>query len=196
LLAHCPNPRTARRISPMDFLIRFSPWIAYSVVASAVSWQAGLGAGLVVTLLVVGYALRSHSLDVLTIGGLVYFAAMLVASPWLGAGVHAYTQAISHGWLTLLMWASLALGAPFTMTFAKRETSPDVWASARFRQVNVVITTIWAGCFTVAAAVLIVLAASRVDQGATLTQVASIVVPLVMMRIYLVGVRKNLPAGT
>ena len=42
---------------------------------------------------------------------------------------------------------------PFTVAFARRTTSPEVWETALFKDINRIMTLTWAGLFLVAAAI-------------------------------------------
>lgn len=177
----------------MEFLVRFSPWIAFGIVTGSSGWTAGVVAGLAVTVAVAIYTLRTGGgIDILTGGSVVFFAAMLAISPMLShTAQDYYTQAISHGFMALLMWLSLAVRRPFTLTFAKREAPQHLWNNPVFVRTNMVISAIWAACFTVGTIVLLSIAARHTTQGMTLVQIASIVAPIVLMRRYIENTRRE-----
>ncbi|TCL08297.1 hypothetical protein BXY66_0332 [Shimia isoporae] len=64
------------------------------------------------------------------------------------AGLLAYWPLFMPAALMCMCWASLALGRPFTIQYAKKETPKEFWGSAIFKQVNVQISTVWGICFT------------------------------------------------
>jgi hypothetical protein len=42
---------------------------------------------------------------------------------------------------------------PFTVDYAKRDTPPEVWETPQFKEINRIMTLVWAGLFLAAAAV-------------------------------------------
>lgn len=178
----------------MGFLVGFSPWIVFGIVTGTAGWTAGVAAGLAMTAAVAIHTLRTtRGLDILTVGGVVFFGGLLASSPLLSNTVQDYyTQALSHGFMALLMWLSLAVRRPFTLTFAKREAPRHVWNDPAFVRTNMVISAIWAACFTVGTIVLLGIAAHHTTDGATLVQIGSIVAPIVLMRRYIENTRREL----
>jgi hypothetical protein len=92
--------------------------------------------------------------------------------------VHHYTGALSFGWLALIAWGSLAVRRPFTLGIAKLGAPRELWDNRGFVRVNLVITTVWAVCFAVAAVIGVILAINNVGVLiTTLVQVAAFVLP-------------------
>lgn len=81
---------------------------------------------------------------------------MLTVSPLLaGAALEAWTQAISPGWITAIMWPSIVVRRPFTLAFATRETPAEMVGTPESLRFNDIITAEWAISFTVGTAALV-----------------------------------------
>jgi hypothetical protein len=184
----------ASEVIKMETLVRFAPWIAFGLVGGHSGWTAGVVAGLAATVAVAIYSRRGGAgVDILTGGSVVFFAAMLALSPVLSHTTqHYYTQALSHGFMALLMWLSILVGRPFTLPFAKREAPQHVWNTRRFRRTNLVISALWAASFTLGTIILLGIAAHHTTDGTTLVQVASIVAPMSLGKRYIEYSRREL----
>jgi hypothetical protein len=180
----------------MSFLFTFLPWIVYAVLGghTAASQQHGTLAALVVTVLVIAYKLKKGSaLDALIIetGSAVFFAVIaIVAFAAPNSGAATYAAPLSGTTLAVIAWGSLAVRHPFTLGIAKQTTPREIWTEPVFVHSNDVITTVWAACFTVSAAVL----AAVVHAGGdvllrTLLQVLGFVVPMLFTVRYIKSVR-------
>ncbi|WP_063734620.1 hypothetical protein [Streptomyces sp. RTd22] len=165
----------------MGYVRGFAPWIAFSVVAM-LGWQWGALAGLVLGgwLLIQcrreGVAADALILDASTV---LFFAALTTwafARP--DSGLKDYGGGLSMGWLAVTAWATLVIGHPFTTGIARRQAPREVWDTAVFRRINVVISSVWAGAFTLTAAALAVSVAAGLDSWVPLAvQAAGFVLP-------------------
>jgi hypothetical protein len=93
--------------------------------------------------------LRKRQLDPLSIGTLIFFAAMsaiALASPH--SSVHKWIPALSPGALALISGLSLVAGRPFTLEIAKRTTPESAWSLPQFIQINTFLTRVWTASFT------------------------------------------------
>ncbi|NBE50382.1 hypothetical protein [Streptomyces boluensis] len=139
----------------------FIPWIAFVVVATRVDWRYGALAGFVLAAALLTADRRSgRAWDevVIEASGVVFFAILgAVAFSVPDAPVKDYGPAMSLGWLAATAWGSLAIRRPFTLGIARRRAPREVWELPLFHRINAVITGVWAGAFTVTAAVLAVL---------------------------------------
>ena len=147
----------------MDKLKTFLPWIAYGVGSAVVDWRVGLAAGLVVGLVL--RATTRQRIDLLSGATVVFLAVLLpVAILWPQSEVADAMPAVCLAFLGVVAGASVLVGRPFTETYARRETPPELWATDIFRQANRVITTGWAVSFLVTATVVAVLLEVAPDQ--------------------------------
>ncbi|MFI9050613.1 hypothetical protein [Streptomyces sp. NPDC053427] len=165
----------------MGYLRSFIPWLVFAGVASF-GWQWGALAALVVAAgLLVADRAGGLSLEfrLLEYGTIVFFAALaMLAFAQPHSGLRLYSGALSHGWLALIAWLSLAVRRPFTMAIARRMAPPEVWHTPLFRRINMVLTTAWAVSFTLGAAAQAVVAAEHLSLLVSIPiQIAGFVLP-------------------
>ncbi|MGI3200361.1 hypothetical protein ACRJ4W_21365 [Streptomyces sp. GLT-R25] len=114
----------------MGYLRGFIPWIVSGVVSSF-DWRWGAIGGLVTgLLLLLQDRRRGVDLDalVLEISAIVYFVvvgAVAVTDP--DSVLADHTDVISFAWLAATAWGSLAVGRPFTLGIARRQTPREYW---------------------------------------------------------------------
>jgi len=167
----------------MNVVRGYLPYLVFAVLAS-VAWQWGALAALVIGLVSLarqrtsGVPANALVLDIATV---VYFAllsALAFTAPH--SPLHHYTGVLSFGWLALIAWSTLAVRRPFTLGIAKLGAPRELWDNPGFLRVNVVITTVWAICFTITAAISAILAINNASSlVTTLIQVVAFVVPAV-----------------
>jgi uncharacterized membrane protein len=168
-------------MSKLSFVRGYLPYVVFAALAS-VAWQWGALAALALGLVSLVRQRTSgvpESALVLDIATVVYFALLTTlafAAPH--SPLHHYTGALSFGWLALIAGGSLAVRRPFTLGIAKLGAPRELWDNPGFVRVNVVITTVWATCFTVAAVISLILAINNVGVlVTTLIQVIAFVLP-------------------
>ncbi|MFG2343484.1 hypothetical protein [Streptomyces phaeochromogenes] len=172
----------------MGYLRGFIPWIVSGVVSSF-DWRWGAIGGLVTgLLLLLQDRRRGVELDalVLEISAIVYFlvvGAVAVTDP--DSVLADHTDVISFGWLAATAWGTLAIGRPFTLGIARRQTPREYWDMPEFIRVNNHITTAWGAGFTFIAVSLAVCGA--VDAPAWIgisAHVAGLVGPAVFTKVH------------
>jgi hypothetical protein len=136
----------------MGILLAFAPFIAFALVDRLLGSTDGLVAGALVSLvLILRDALSpERTPKILEIGTAFLFCALvlyaLLAHPaWSVVGVRLCVDA---GLLAIVL-ASMALGRPFTLQYAREQVAPELHASPAFLRVNYVITGAWALAFAV-----------------------------------------------
>jgi hypothetical protein len=67
-----------------------------------------------------------------------------------------YAQAGAHAFLTLIVLGSVAIGHPFTESYARESTPKEVWGTPGFRAINRTISLVWGLAFLVGTVSLIV----------------------------------------
>ncbi|MBO0802877.1 MAG: hypothetical protein J2P25_07355 [Nocardiopsaceae bacterium] len=136
----------------MMYLRGFLPWIVLAVVSSFAGQGTAMAAALVTCLLVLAARGRATRTDLLGLATLGYFAVMTAVA---FAAPHAipdsWTGPLSIGVLGLVSWVSLAVRQPFTLHFARQQTSSEFWNHPVFYRINAVITAVWAASFTLTA---------------------------------------------
>jgi hypothetical protein len=147
----------------MGLLLAFSPFILFAVLNGLAGPLPGLAAG---TLVAAALLLRDavtagrtpKILDIgttLLFGGLALYTVLTDAS-WSIVGVRLCVDA----GLLLIVLASLALGRPFTLQYAREQVSESLWHHPIFIRTNVTVTRFWAAAFalmTLAEAALLTL---------------------------------------
>jgi hypothetical protein len=166
----------------MSYVFAFAPWIVYAVIPES-HWQWGALAALAVTLVLLVRGLaqrRPPSALIVELGSVIFFAGaatLAFADPH--TALHPYLPAISHSWLALISWFSLAIRQPWTLGIAKQTTPREVWNQPMFLRTNDIITLAWAISFSVGAVVLGTFGAVGAATGAVVTvQVLSFAIPM------------------
>lgn len=135
----------------MNILLGFAPYVAFFLFMRAVSVDAGLWAALAVAAGSAGLGwTRTGSLKVLEIGTIVLFAGLAVFT-WAGHWtwtVMALRLAVDAGLLAIML-ASLAIGRPFTLQYAREQVPEQYWRAPLFLAINGRITWAWAVAFAV-----------------------------------------------
>lgn len=129
----------------------FVPWIVLAV-GSGVDNRVGAIGGLISAGVLIGVGRRAGRgpdeliLDLSTAGFMALFGLVAVARP--DAPLLDYGTALAMGWLAATAWLSLALRRPFTLGIARRRVPEQIAGTTAFVRTNVIITTVWALCFT------------------------------------------------
>jgi hypothetical protein len=136
----------------MGILLAFAPFIVFAVLDRLTGPTIGLIAGALVSLALIARDVLTpgrtpKTLEIgtaLLFGGLALYA--LFAHPtW---SVIAVRLCVDSGLLAIVL-ATMALGRPFTMQYAREQVAPELHASPQFVRVNYVITGAWALAFAV-----------------------------------------------
>ncbi|MCB1006471.1 MAG: hypothetical protein R2699_16500 [Acidimicrobiales bacterium] len=128
-----------------SMIVSFGPWIAVWVLTSNSSYIPGL---LVATALAAGLLVfdryEGRSTKLLNVGTLVVMAGVTIVGVVTDASwMDTWLSPILNGFLLLIMVASVAVGRPFTMEYAKESAPPEVWDTPAFRHINTMITWVW-----------------------------------------------------
>lgn len=131
----------------MHIVLGFLPFIAFAALAASGRVLAGL---IVAFVLAAAPILRRRSAKLLEGGGAMLFGALALWSLLAPAppGPFAVRLAVDAG-LTVIVLASLAVGRPFTLAYAREQVSPALWDNPMFLAVNRRITVAWAAAFAV-----------------------------------------------
>lgn len=137
----------------MNVALSFVPFIIFAIVNGAINLAAALAVSAVISAaLIVRTVVGSASPKILEIGSLVLFGGL-----WLFVEVSATSISLPAVRLTvdmgllLVVLASMGVGRPFTIQYAKEQVPREYWNRPRFRRVNYVITSVWAASFGVTA---------------------------------------------
>jgi hypothetical protein len=167
----------------------FLPWITYPVVAAVFDWRVAALAALAVALVLVVGDRRAEMFGLTAI--VLFSGVSVVAFVDPASGLHRYVGALTPAALAVAALISIAVGAPFTLAFAKRVAPPEYWDTPMFMHVNNVLTAVWAASFTVTAAVTAGVLVFHPQAGGliVLAQVAGFVIPMRICRTYPASVR-------
>ncbi|MEO3826504.1 hypothetical protein [Actinomadura sp. B10D3] len=142
---------------PKYYARTFLPWVLLAVV-SGVDVRAGALTGLAAALALLAHDLRrgrhadSLILEISTTAFLATLTVAAFAAP--GSPPMGYGASLAIGWLGVTAWVTLLVGRPFTAGIGRRQVSAEIAATTAFRDINRVLTAVWAASFTVMAAVL------------------------------------------
>jgi hypothetical protein len=131
-------------------LTGFIPLIVYGVLAgsSPESVVLALGAATVVTVLVGLSDLRKGM--ILTWATLILFGSLLVAVGVLGlTGILPFMGMLIYAALAAVTFGSILAKTPFTLQYAREMVDRTLWESPAFIRVNVLMTGVWGGVFTI-----------------------------------------------
>jgi hypothetical protein len=152
----------------------FIPWILFWVIGGPSTWETAAIAALLAAVLLTVLSIETTNapaasprpdrpaglldlrrLKVLDVATIVFFAALvivaLVTSRQDLATLDQYSQALSSGALGLIALGSVLVGHPFTVDYAKEQAPPEVWHTAAFKKINLVLTLVWTVVFLVCA---------------------------------------------
>jgi hypothetical protein len=120
----------------MGILLAFAPFIVFAVVDRVAGPLAGLTPGALVSLILLArdWWVAGRSVKILDIGTALLFVGLvlysLLAKPtW---SVIAVRLCVDSG-LLLIVLASMAVGRPFRMQYAREQVKPELWSSSQFR---------------------------------------------------------------
>jgi hypothetical protein len=136
----------------VGILLAFAPFIVFAVVERLAGPLAALATGALVSLILLirDWITPGRSLKILEVGTALLFCALLLsgvreAVAWSVIGVRL---CVDIGLLVIVL-ASMAVGRPFTLQYAREQVAPEFWSSREFVRTNWVITAIWALAFAV-----------------------------------------------
>ena len=132
-------------------LTGFLPWIVYWILVGNVPFTTSVlvALGVAVAVTTATYA-RTRSVKLFEAGAIVIFVALLVITL---AGEESFLerwiQPISNLGILVLALATVVVGRPFTLEYARESTPPEVQGTAGFLYVNRVLTWVWIAAFAV-----------------------------------------------
>ncbi len=130
-----------------EMMWSLTPWLTFMTASSLFILWAGLAAGGLVALVVLGRAVvqkKVHVLDLASIFFLLALAsALVVVHPGDLGTWNRYAQPGAHGLLTVLVFGFVLLGRPFTEASAREQTPAVVWHNPRFQTFNRELSLVW-----------------------------------------------------
>jgi len=135
----------------MSVVLSLSPFAVFFVLMRLHSPIAGLLGALVVSLVLLArMRRRKEAVKILEAGSLVLFG-ILVAYTWIASptwSVATVRLAVDVGLLAIVL-ASLAIGQPFTIQYARERVPEQFWGLPVFFTTNLIISATWAVAFAV-----------------------------------------------
>jgi hypothetical protein len=131
-------------------LTGFVPLVVYGVFAgnSVTSVIAALAAATLISLIVGWNDLRDGM--ILSWTNLVLFGSALVAIAVLGLNwIIPYMGILIYAGFGAVTFSSIAVGKPFTLQYARGMVDKSLWGNPFFIRVNVLMTGVWAGIFSI-----------------------------------------------
>ncbi len=134
-----------------DMLWSFAPWGVFLTVVrfGGVYWGASAAAIVAIVVLTRAVSLKkAHLFDYV---GAAYFIGLLS----LLAALHPsdigtwgrYAQAVAHGSLCVIVFASVLFNHPFTEPYARAQAPKEIWNSPAFHALNRKISLVWGFAF-------------------------------------------------
>lgn len=172
----------------------FLPWIAFSIAAGPLGWRAA--AAIALAFAAIGMAREGWSVagDALRIATVAYFAGLsLLALADPTSPIHNFIPALAPFALAIAAGASIIVGRPFTIAFAKRVAPREYWDTPMFMHVNFVLTGVWATSFAVSAAMIaaLLVVAPHAAVLVLVVEIAAFVIPMRISKTYPARVRER-----
>ena len=121
-----------------DLVWSFSPWLLFLPATRFTSFSGALALGLVAALVVAARAIGHRRFHLLDAASVLYFTglglALEIVHPTSVLYWSRYAQAGAHPFLTLVVLGSVAIGHPFTESYARESTPKEVWGTPQFRR--------------------------------------------------------------
>jgi hypothetical protein len=126
------------------------PWLIYVVGAASGYWLWALAGGALAMLVVVAIEYRHHATKIVDCTSLGFFIVMLAAAfatgQWIIAG---YNVLIVWTAFAVVFWTTIAIGAPFSLQYARERAPSSAWHHPIFIRANYRISLLWAVISTI-----------------------------------------------
>ena len=136
-----------------ELIWSFAPWLAFLLGARFGSLYVAVAVGVIFAVVVTGRAGWRRRLHLLDVASLCYFlilgAVLMTVHPGHLDFWSRYAQAGSHTALTVIVFASILAGHPFTESYARERTPATIWRTPEFHAVNRRISAVWGLAFLI-----------------------------------------------
>ena len=128
----------------------FAVWITYGVLSGNGYWiVAALGA-LAIASAIVAHEHRRRATKIMDCTTVAYFVFTLITTiavgPWLFKNYNVF---LTWTVFAMVTWATLLIGFPFTIQYAREQAPVEVWDHPLFMRLNVILTVVFGLMFTV-----------------------------------------------
>jgi hypothetical protein len=136
-----------------DMIWSFSPWLVFLTVNRFASLYWAIAAGGVAALVVLARAVSRHKVHLFDGVSVAYFAVvgayLAITQPGNIATWARYAQAGAHGSLTVIVFASVLVGHPFTESYARERVPQSLWKRPEFHAANRKMSAIFGLAFLI-----------------------------------------------
>jgi hypothetical protein len=91
---------------------------------------------------------RVKLLDWTTLGFFVLAVASVLAGGSIARAFAAWSMVLVWALFAAVVWSSIAVGAPFTLQYARESSPREFWDTPQFIAVNRFLSLVWAGLFS------------------------------------------------
>jgi hypothetical protein len=125
-------------------------WISYGVLSGYGHWVGAALAALGIAVAIVAHEYSRDAIKILDCVTAAYFGFALVTTiaigPWL---FRNYSIFLSWGVFASVTWATLLVGFPFTIQYAREKAPPEIWNDPLFMRLNLILTAVFGLMFSV-----------------------------------------------
>ncbi len=136
-----------------SMILAFSPWVAFKLLLQlpVENELLLLKSAIVVAAVICAYrALRGLDKGIIAWGsGLFFFVSLILVVGLTNVWYMNHLGLFSSATLAALTWASIVLGNPFTLAYAKQKVAMQYWDSPGFIHKNYKISAAWGVSFTI-----------------------------------------------
>jgi hypothetical protein len=128
-------------------------WIAYGLLSANGYWIAAALGALAVALAIVAHEYSKNAVKIMNCTTVVFFAFALITTIAVGPSLFkSYNIWLTWAVFAVVTWATLLIGFPFTIQYAREQAPREVWDHPLFMRLNVILTVVFGLIFTVNAA--------------------------------------------
>ena len=135
-------------MSFFTLLASFAPWIAFLIIARDTLLRVEIGLVVALVFTIAMALMKLHRGIVMRVGLVFFTGATIAVIGFHNVWTIHHLGVLANGALALGSWATLVLGRPFTLEYARQHTDPAKWNDPLFIRVNVLLTSVWAVTFT------------------------------------------------
>jgi all-trans-retinol 13,14-reductase len=127
-------------------------WLTYGSLSGAGHWLAAGIVSFAIAMVIVAAQYRRASVKIMDCTSVGYFvleiAIVLIAGNHLLQHFHLL---FVWGGFAIVAWATIVIGAPFTLQYSREQAPREIWASPTFYRMNLHLSVAWAFVFTISA---------------------------------------------
>ena len=134
----------------MNVLVGLSPFIAFALLSN-LSIDLALWAAFAAAFAVgIRDFVHYRALRLMDAFGTALFGLLALYAGFLAPGISTYAvRLIVDGGFLILAFVTIALSNPFTLPYAREQSSKERWVTSEFKRMNYTISSIWGLAFAV-----------------------------------------------